>query len=128
MDNQIWDKHNISYFLPIESIKPPSIANLVNKRYMVFTGQHGGWFLIDDTVTYDMVLSRHINYISPTAQAKQLLMDHGSKEWKIPGSKGNEYTVTLKVGEFSCECVGFGFRRKCKHVELAKTKMNKSKV
>ena len=38
------------------------------------------------------------------------------KVWTVKGSKGNEYTVKLQNGEYSCECVGFQFRKHCKHI------------
>jgi len=94
--------------------------NYKDKRYMVFTGPDGGYFEIDDTVTLDMVRSRWIPWRSSHIKEKKSLEDQGSHKWKIEGSKGNKYAVTLKAGEFYCECVGFGFRRKCKHVETAK--------
>ena len=40
--------------------------------------------------------------------------------WDIAGSKGNSYKVRLRGGQWTCECVGFGFRRKCKHIVKAK--------
>ena len=46
------------------------------------------------------------------------LSENGS--WEIPGSKGNLYKVNLRSGQWTCDCVGFGFRRKCKHIVKAK--------
>lgn len=41
-----------------------------------------------------------------------------TKYVKVPGSKGNEYTITiLPDGRKKCSCSGFGFRNKCKHVD-----------
>ena len=40
--------------------------------------------------------------------------------WEIPGSKGNLYKVRQRSGQWTCECVGFGFHRKCKHITKAK--------
>jgi len=34
----------------------------------------------------------------------------------VKGSKGDEYIVTKENGQWSCTCVGFQFRRKCKHI------------
>lgn len=43
------------------------------------------------------------------------------KTWQIEGSKNNTYTVTNDLGKWSCTCVGFSFRRSCKHImELRK--------
>ena len=44
-----------------------------------------------------------------------------SGEWEIPNSKNTgTYTVTARQNNWSCTCVGYGFRRKCKHIEIAK--------
>lgn len=37
--------------------------------------------------------------------------------WTVSGSKGNKYFVKLNSGHWSCSCPGFGFRRRCRHVE-----------
>jgi len=42
------------------------------------------------------------------------------KTWVVKGSKGDEYTVTKIGSKMSCTCVGFQYRRKCKHVEGVK--------
>jgi hypothetical protein len=40
------------------------------------------------------------------------------KEYKVAGSKGAEYTVTIsEVSGNSCTCPGFTFRGHCKHIE-----------
>lgn len=113
---QIWDKNNIAYFPTITSIMPPCIADCNDKRYMVFTGEFGSWFLIDDTVTLEMAMSRFIRYTIPESQ---ILAEAGQK-WEFTGKKGKQYTVIFKYGKFSCDCVGFEFWRKCKHIEQAK--------
>jgi len=42
--------------------------------------------------------------------------DPSIKIWTVKGSKGNEYTVKLQNGEYSCECIGFQYRKHCKHI------------
>ena len=37
--------------------------------------------------------------------------------WKVNGSKGDEYTVSLTGGRWSCTCAGHGFRSRCRHVD-----------
>lgn len=117
MDNQTWDKYNIGYFLSVTSLMPPCITEIGGKRYMVFNGPEGGWFKIDETVTLEMAYSRWIPWKS---SKKEIKPKEDFKEYEIPGSKGTPYTVTFRNGSWSCGCVGFGFRRKCKHVEKAK--------
>jgi plasmid maintenance system killer protein len=36
--------------------------------------------------------------------------------YKVNGSKGNVYTVTINGKYKNCTCPGFGFRRSCKHI------------
>jgi hypothetical protein len=44
----------------------------------------------------------------------------GENSWRVKGSKGNIYTVKLSQGIYSCSCPGYGFRRKCRHIEEIK--------
>ena len=37
--------------------------------------------------------------------------------WRVSGSKGNEYTVSLDGNRWSCTCPGHGFRGRCRHVD-----------
>lgn len=39
------------------------------------------------------------------------------RNWTVEGSKGNEYTVSLELGTWTCTCSGFKFRNRCRHVE-----------
>ena len=39
-----------------------------------------------------------------------------NKSWVVKGSKGDEYTVLEKSGEYSCSCSGFKFKGKCRHI------------
>jgi hypothetical protein len=36
----------------------------------------------------------------------------------VDGSKGEKYLVTITPTEKTCTCVGFGFRRHCKHIAM----------
>jgi len=41
--------------------------------------------------------------------------------WRVAGSKGDTYTVSLDNGQWSCTCQGYLFRRSCRHIsELAR--------
>ena len=37
--------------------------------------------------------------------------------WRVAGSKGNEYEVSLTAGAWTCSCPGHGFRGRCRHVD-----------
>lgn len=44
-------------------------------------------------------------------------------EVKSDSRKGGTYTVTRNGGIFDCTCVGYGFRRTCRHVNQIKAKV-----
>ena len=37
----------------------------------------------------------------------------------VEGSKGQKYIVTITPTSKTCTCVGFGFRRNCRHLNMA---------
>ena len=37
--------------------------------------------------------------------------------WRVTGSKGDEYTVSVSAGQWTCSCPGHGFRGRCRHVD-----------
>ena len=43
--------------------------------------------------------------------------------YRIPGSKGNTYILTVdkKYNNKSCSCPGFTYRRNCKHLSILET-------
>ena len=45
------------------------------------------------------------------------IQQQGEESWQVAGSKGSNYIVSLRQGQWSCSCPGFGWRRKCKHIE-----------
>jgi len=44
-----------------------------------------------------------------------------ARAWTVEGSKGRTYTVRERGGSWTCECAGFMYRRKCRHIEERKT-------
>ena len=37
--------------------------------------------------------------------------------WSVKSDSGKTYTVTLESGKYTCNCVGYAYRGKCKHSE-----------
>jgi hypothetical protein len=63
-------------------------------------------------------------YLNGTYKEEDFAIKNISKEFKVPNSKGTgNYLVTYNNGTWDCNCVGFGFRRKCKHVQSCKSKI-----
>ena len=94
----------------IKSFLPPTIVETQNGRWAVAGSQ---WLPIPKTVTLEMVRAAWI----PDRPKKQVFK---SGNWKVNGSKGDSYTVTNVNGQWNCTCTGFGFRRKCKHIDSIK--------
>jgi len=38
---------------------------------------------------------------------------------QVDNGKGSHYTVMIKSSGKTCDCVGFGFRKTCKHIAIA---------
>ena len=53
-------------------------------------------------------------------KAPESAPDVAEGSWTVAGSKGAQYTVSRHAGAWSCTCVGFGWRRKCRHVTATK--------
>ncbi len=47
--------------------------------------------------------------------------DEPQKIIEVKGSKGRTYKVTKKGNSWKCECSGFRFRQKCKHITNLKS-------
>ena len=90
------------------------IANLPNKRYAM-----PWWALIDDSVSLSdlKILETEVPYEIKNEESKEI------NEY-VTSSKGDkEYTVTKSIGGlWSCTCEGYGFRRRCRHIDEVKKK------
>lgn len=100
------------------SLFPPIIANMYNGRVMLFHDKQGGSVRVTADVNWEDSSSIWVRL--PEKPENKAFTSEA--QYEIPGSKGLPYTVTLNRGQWNCSCPGFGFRRKCKHVELAKEK------
>lgn len=52
------------------------------------------------------------------------------RDWKVKGSKGNEYKIVNDGGFWTCSCPAhtFGRGKDCKHILVIKSKSKKQKV
>jgi len=49
--------------------------------------------------------------------------DPKAKEYQVLSSKGDKsYTVSVENHSYSCTCPGYGWRRKCRHIDGIKNK------
>ena len=45
--------------------------------------------------------------------------------WTVKSDSGKSYTITLESGKYTCNCVGFAYRGKCKHSDEIKKAQEK---
>ena len=97
---------------PVEVSMPPALfTSHTGIRYGIAGNV---WIEVPVSTTLDE-LSEYMVYKPRERQAAA-----GEKAWQVKGSKGNTYTVKLSDGMYSCTCAGYGFRRKCRHIEEVK--------
>ena len=90
---------------PVEVPMPPAIfrSTVSGKTYAI----GGVWVEIPDGTTRED-LHKYVVYKKPK---------YDVKEWKVTSSSGSTYTVRRINGDhYTCNCPGFKFRKKCKHV------------
>ena len=100
------------------SLLPPVIANLLSGKTAIFHEAAGTvWLRVNSDVT-----SSDVNHGWERWESKNKFapIKEDYKSWIIPSSRNGVYEVILRHGVFSCSCAGFGFRRKCSHIEQAK--------
>ena len=101
----------------IKSLLNPAIfkSPTTGKTYIVSGNQP--WIEISENTTLNEVRW------TPAYEPEKALTIPSEKLFEVKGSKGNKYSVKCAPGGvWSCNCLGFGFRGKCKHV----TKLRKS--
>jgi len=99
--------------LPIEVTWPPMLYTDRAGQKWAVSGQH--WVEVPDTLTLDRVGEYMV--VAERKEPAPLAEVH---TYDVVGSKGDTYTVTDNGGTWTCTCPGFGWRRKCKHVEAQK--------
>jgi hypothetical protein len=106
------------------SLYPPIIVNFISGRSMIFHDKEGKTVRIADDVTPEDSVAIWVRL----PEKYEATPFTGDAQYMIPGSKGLPYTVTLHRGQWTCSCPGFGFRRRCRHVEEAKVQHIKTQI
>lgn len=98
------------------SMEQPGIAIFNGITYVI-----PGWHVIPTGTTLKEVLERweKITYGNSTPE---VLSKKEIEEIVISQRTGEEYTVSFQHNYWSCTCAGYGFRRKCKHIDQVKQK------
>lgn len=68
-------------------------------------------------------------YSDGTVAAKEDKPQISVAQWEVKSDsrKGGSYTVTLMNGHYECNCLGFTYRKFCRHVNSVKEKQNGKK-
>ena len=101
--------------IEVESLLNPAIfkSPASGKTYIVAGDQP--WIEVPEGTTLDEVTWK------PLQKPEKAPSDVPKQVFKVEGSKGLEYIVKQAAnGTWSCECVGFGYRNKCKHITNCK--------
>ena len=104
--------------IEVESLLNPAIfkSHTSGKTYVV-TGDQP-WIEVPEGTTLNDV--RWIRASKPETDP----VDAQERLFEVEGSKGNKYTVKRTANNsWSCECVGYGYRQKCKHIARAKERI-----
>ena len=92
---------------------PPTIFDWMGERYIM-----PGWYKLEKH-EHDIKLE-DIKHVMPNIPNRDNNPNIArDKEYKVMSSKGDkEYVVKSdSTGSLSCECPGYGFRRRCRHID-----------
>ena len=102
----------------VKSFLPPTLITTPSGTYAVFGGN---WISVPKTTTFEEVRNAWI----PDRPATKKVVSKQNLTFNVSNSKGTDsYEVTYINGSWSCTCPGYGFRRKCRHIDQTKLKQN----
>ncbi len=109
---------NQFYMKPMVVVAPTDLTN--TRKYI--HGSNKGWVEYTPEV-YAQMLKEWEEWQASGAKI-QLLVDEEPEVFEVASNSdpSKKYKVTKRGNEWSCECAGFGFRRKCSHIEKMKGK------
>jgi len=100
--------------ITIKGFMTPTVIAVGSGTYVV---SGSNWISAPEGTTL-----KDVNWI-PDRPIKEPSKVSTPRTWSIIGSNGTEYEVKYEHGMWGCSCVGFGFRRKCKHIDQIKSKI-----
>ena len=115
MISEYWDhgkKKAIRTYSLHDTIYPPGLMELNGDKYIM-----PGWYKLEKH-EHDIKLE-DIKHVMPKFLKKDNIPNIESDSiYKVRSSKGDKvYEVKMNnSGSLECSCVGYGFRRKCRHI------------
>ena len=115
MISEYWDhgkKKAIRTYSLHDTIYPPALMELNGDKYIM-----PGWYkLPEDEPTPDL---KDIAFYPYKAKKPDIPNIDKNKVYKVKSSRGDkEYQVQMdSSGSLACECPGYGFRRRCRHID-----------
>jgi len=100
----------------VVSVNPALFTSPSGQRYAVAGSV---WVPVPVDTTRDN-MGRFVSWEPPEANPAPTT---SSREWSVKGSKGNTYCVVERGGSWGCSCVGYGYRRKCRHIDETKKRI-----
>lgn len=91
---------------------PPTVITTLSGTYAVFGGN---WIPVAPDTTLEEVTKWWV-----PSFPKVKMPTTKDKTFTVKGSKGDVYEVSVQNNSWSCTCSGFGFRRKCRHIDSVK--------
>ena len=115
--NGYWDhgkKKEIRSYAIYGGLIPPFTMSIGSDKYIM-----PGWYKLDNNTETlpnieDIAFYPYKPSIRPLPDSSKV-----DKVYKVLSSKGDkEYQVNYNAsGSLECSCVGYGFRRKCRHID-----------
>ena len=78
-------------------------------------------FISDNHSGLSKLIPKYISEDIKKEDIQKDIIPKNSRVFKVK-SKGKQYTVILNNNQYNCNCIGFEYRRKCKHVEAVAKK------
>ena len=95
--------------LPVIVHMPPMLYTDGHGQKWAVSGQF--WVAVPETATLGSI----DEYMIYKPRIREVV-ETEAKTWNVAGSKGKNYTVSFDGHIWRCNCVGFAFRRKCRHI------------
>ena len=114
--NEYWDhglKKPIRSYTVVGGLIPPYTMSIGSEKYIM-----PGWYKLDNH-TETLPNIEDIKFIPYRPKEDNKPNIESNKIYKVTSSKGDKvYEVKMNIsGSLECECVGYGYRRKCRHID-----------